>query len=169
VLIKLNNYLILNKKVFFGVALLIIISFSLQWEYSAKTRLMWNQVRALGIETGLKSQINLNDTYTNYIITQEQNDFTGLIERRSFDTKCYVSDYTLGPDTNAFRWIESLEEAIDENLIKKAEPYDSKKKKGIPRAKNNLDRMIYNEKYFSVLYDFVGKDAYVGTWCVAGD
>jgi len=60
---------------------------------------------------------------------------------------------------------QNLEDFIDKKLIKNKKPYNVLKK-SIPRAKNNLDKMVYNQRYFSFLYDLVGKEAYVGSWCL---
>jgi len=79
---KFSKNIVVSKRVIFTTAVLIFISVILQWEFSAKNRLKWQQVRALSEETGYVRQIELNDTYIDYIVTQQQNDFTGLIERK---------------------------------------------------------------------------------------
>jgi len=89
-----------------------------------------------------------------------------LIERKgAHDKECYVQEYTLDTDCKVLKAAQNLEDFIDKKLIKNKKPYNVLKK-SIPRAKNNLDKMVYNQRYFSFLYDLVGKEAYVGSWCL---
>ena len=165
-LIKFCNQIRVNKFVILGTSLLIFITVSLQWEYYSVNNLKWAQARALSEETGYLSQIHLNDTYRKHVMTLKKNDFTGLISTSSSNEKCHVQNYTIDSDSLLLRKIQDLEDYIDENIVKKPRPYKARKKRGIPRAKNNLDKLIYNEQYFSFLYDLVGKDAFVASWCV---
>jgi len=54
---------------------------------------------------------------------------------------------------------------MDKKLIERKKPVNVHKK-SIPRVKNNLNLLVYNQHYFSFLYDLVGKEAYVGSWCL---
>ncbi|OGC46735.1 hypothetical protein A3F07_03685 [candidate division WWE3 bacterium RIFCSPHIGHO2_12_FULL_38_15] len=155
----------INKLSIFCLIMAIFIVIFLQWEFSAKNRLMWDQARKLSEKTGYFSQISLNDTYTNYIITKKENDFTGLIERKSFEKKCYVQDYSVESDSNLFMSILNLEDYIDVNILEKKKPYLVNKKEGFPKVKKHLDNLIYNQEYFSFLFNFVGKRAFVASWC----
>lgn len=163
---KFSDQIEVNKKVILTTALMIFVSVALQWEFSTKNRVKWQQVRELSRATGYVTQIELNDTYIDHIVTQQKNDFTGLIERKgSYDKVCFVQEYTLDGDGVWLQKAQDLEDLIDKRLIEKKKPYQVSKK-NISRAKNNLGRLMYNERYFSFLYDLVGKQAYVGSWCV---
>ena len=163
---KFSKNIFVSKRVIFTTSVLIFISFALQWEFSAKSRIKWQQVRALSEKTGYVRQIQLNDTYIDYIVTQKENDFTGLIERKgAYDKECYVQEYTLDTDCKLLEITQKLEDFVDKRLIERKKPYNVHKK-SIPRAKNNLNLLVYNQRYPSFLYDLVGKEAYVGSWCL---
>ena len=160
------NEVNIDKRSVFCLVLIAFIVFTLQWEFSSKSRLMWKQAWALSEKTGLVTQISLNDTYINYIITQKQNDFTGLIERTSFEKKCFVQDYSLESESKLLMATQNLEEYIDANVLEKKKPYLVNKKEDQPRAKKHLDALIFNQEYFSFLLNTVGKRAFVASWCV---
>ena len=126
---------------------------------------MWEQAKALSEKTGLISQISLNDTYTNYIITQKENDFTGLIERKSFEKKCFIQDYSVDSNSKVLEYILNLEDYIDGNILEKKKPYLVNKKEGLPRVKKHIDNLIYNQEYFSLLFNIVGRRTFVSSWC----
>jgi len=161
--IKLNNAVILTS------VLLIFISVTLQWEHISQSKLKWNQASMLSGKTGLYRQIDLNDTYTNYIITKIENDYTGLITRRSFEKRCFVQQYTTDSTKTIFVGIKKFDDYILSNFITNKKPLGVKKNTEIPRIKNNLDKLTYNQEYFSLLYNLVGKRAYVGSWCLMPD
>lgn len=154
----------LSKKfVFFSITVFMFISVFLQWDFSAKNSLMWKQLENLREKTGLSKQISLNESYTNHISVRESGDFTGLKERGGgFDPICFIQDYTLGTSSPFFKRVEN---STLFKRVKDPRPLDVRKKT-IPRIKNNLDKLIYNEEYFSILYGAVGKKAYVGSFCI---
>ena len=61
--------------------------------------------------------------------------------------------------------ILNLEDYIDVNILEKKKPYLVNKKEGFPKVKKHLDNLIYNQEYFSFLFNFVGKRAFVASWC----
>ena len=167
-LLFIKNYsgeIKVNKFVVFCLIIVVFIVVTLQWEFSSKNRLMWDQARALSEKTGLESQIYLNDTYTNYIITQKENDFTGLIERKSFEKKCFIQDYSVDSNSKVLEYILNLEDYIDGNILEKKKPYLVNKKEGLPRVNKHIDNLIYNQEYFSLLFNTVGRRIFVASWC----
>lgn len=157
---EISQHFTVTKSVVVFLALIIFISVTLQWDFSQKRNLMWQQAYMLQKEKNIFSQISLNDTYSNYINAQMTNDFTGLTAPRSFGFKCYVQNYTTGTF-----WLENLENYIENHYLDNPRPYLSKKK-NMSRIKNNLDSLIYNESYFSPIYNLVGKKTFVGAWCI---
>ncbi|MFA6981604.1 MAG: hypothetical protein WC243_01085 [Patescibacteria group bacterium] len=155
-----------SKKSVLCLILVAFISIALQHEFMSTMGLKWKQAYALQKDTGYLTQIIVNDTYVNHVVSENENDYSGLIEMRaSFDPKCYVQDYTL--DSGA-GW-QIVSEGVDNFIqrhIKNPRIYGGRKKNSMPKAKNNLDILLYNERYFSLLYDLVGKEAYVGSWCI---
>jgi len=167
-LLFIRNYsreINVNRFVVFCLIIVVFIVVTLQWEFSSKNRLMWEQAKALSEKTGLISQISLNDTYTNYIITQKENDFTGLIERKSFEKKCFIQDYSVDSNSKILEYILNLEDYIDGNILEKKKPYLVNKKEGLPRVKKHIDNLIYNQEYFSLLFNIVGRRTFVASWC----
>ena len=155
-----------NKLLAALTLLLIFISLVLQWEYSQKNNLMYKQAFAISEQTGAVKQISLNDTYLNYAISKAENDYTGTIERKSFEYKCFVQDYTLDSENSFFKSLARLHDNVTDKYFDNPKPYNFKKKNNLPRVKKNLDKLIYNDEYFSPLYNFVGKRAFVGSWCL---
>lgn len=162
---QFKDILVLTKPNYLVLALMIFISVALQWDYSSVSRLKYNQAEMLGKSTGLYKQVLLNGTYTNYIITKNTNDYTGLDERRSFEFKCFIQDYTLDAETDVFAGTESFMKYFEDTFVDNPRPLDAKKVSSIPRVKNNLDKLIYNSEYFSLRYSLVGKRAFVATFC----
>lgn len=161
---KYGSYIKVNWQIMVSTGLLIFISIVLQWEFSTKTRVKWNQARAITEKTGYYKQIDLDDTYRNYTATVKENDYTGMVDTKVFDKECYVQEYTVDTDSKLLMYVQAWEDKIDKKFIKKTRPMNVNKKE-IPRVKNNLDKLIYNQEYFSFLYTLVGKKAYVGSWC----
>ena len=146
-----------TKSVYFYIFLLAIISFALQWEFSKKNNLMWQQVEKLRTETNLSKSIEFSDTYINHISVLESQDFTGLEPRKkSYDPVCFIQDYTVDSSSKVVSLLENLTNPKPSNV----------RKKTMPRIKNNLDKLMYNEEYSSIIYGAVSKKAYVGTFCV---
>ncbi|KKS31425.1 hypothetical protein A2380_03505 [candidate division WWE3 bacterium RIFOXYB1_FULL_43_24] len=158
---QLNKYC-----VYLSILLLMVISVALQWDFSARNRLMWKQLENLRQKTGMSTQIDFNDTYINHITVRESGDFTGLESRRgSFDPLCFIQDYTLDSSFPFSKKVESLGRVISSKGLENPKPLGVRKKT-LPRIKNNLDSLTFNEEYPSVLYGLVGKKAYVGSFCV---
>lgn len=163
------GYSLDKVSVYLSIALFAFISIALQWDFSAKNSLMWEQLGELRHKTGLSTQIDLNDTYINHITVRESGDFTGLEPRRgSFDSLCFIQDYTLDSTYPFSKKVESLGRVLSSKTLENPKPAGVRKKTR-PRVKNNLDSLIINEEYPSILYGSVGKKAFVGSFCVAKD
>ncbi|MFC1755826.1 glycosyltransferase family 39 protein [Patescibacteria group bacterium] len=147
-----------------SVVLLVLVSIVLQWEFSTKTRVKYQQARLLTEKTGYYKQIDLDDTYRKYAVSVKENDYTGLIDTKVFDKECYVQEYTVDTDCKLLKFVQNIEDKVDKKIIGKKKPLGVNKK-NIPRVKNNLDKLVYNQEYFSFLYTLVGKKAYVSSWC----
>ncbi|KKS21191.1 MAG: hypothetical protein UU80_C0033G0002 [candidate division WWE3 bacterium GW2011_GWA1_41_8] len=157
----------LTKLAIAATVLIMFISVTLQWEYYARYTIMWKQAQAVSRDTGLVSQVNFNDTYIHYTVSKTEGDYTGLVERRlSFEEKCFVQEYNVDSDSKILKNALKLEKFVGNKVLEKKKPYGAKKKNYVSRVSNNLDNLMYNEQYPSILYDLVGKDAYVGSWCI---
>lgn len=156
-----SKKIVSDRKVIFSAALLGIISIFLTWDYSVTNDLKWRHAGMLRRTKGLVSQVDLNNTYTAYAKTRKAEDFTGQIDTKSFEKTCFIQDYTLDSNSQLMARLEDFQERFIDN----PKPYNSKKKQ-TPRVKNNLDKLLYNEQYYSPLYSLVGKKSYVGTWCL---
>lgn len=167
---KFSKQITITKNVKVALVLFIFISFSLQLEAYSIGKLKWKQVMALSEETGLATQIYHSGTYINYVVTQRENDFTGLIDRHaSFTNKCFVREYTLENNSVTRKFLENLQEKFSNTFLKNPRPHGANKKDGISRATKNLDNLIYNEEYRSLIFNPVGKRAFVASWCINED
>ena len=161
-----TNYSLNRMCVFLSIALMAFISIVLQWDFSAKNSLMWKQLEDVRQKTGMSTQIDLNDTYINHVVVRESGDFTGLEPRRgSSDPLCFIQDYTLDTSSVLSKKLESLGRVISSKVVENPKPAGVRKKT-LPRIKNNLDILLFNEEYPSILYGSVGKKAYVGSFCI---
>jgi hypothetical protein len=148
-----------------GLIVLIFITLSLPLEFSARTSLMWKQARALTEKTGLIKQIDLNDTYTKFNTMVKLNDYSGKDLPGEFEKKCFVQKYTAESTSPFWQKAEKFEETLDSKFHIRRKPYKSLKKTNLSRASKNEDKFIFNEEYPSVIFNLVGKRAYVASWC----
>ncbi len=166
-LISLKLSVPLSKVSKITLAFMVFATIVLTHEYFAVQNLKWNQALALQKDTGLKAQIFLDGTYTKYVSAVERNDYTGLVDLvpGGLSYKCFVEDYTLDSGNFVSRITRGFE-AIRERYMENPKIYNCKKLEGMPRIKNHLSELLYNREYFSLLYNLVGKKAFVGSFCV---
>jgi hypothetical protein len=151
---------------FVFLGLFMFVSLALQIEFVFRNKLIYLQWEKVSIETGRMSSVYVNDTYRNYALAIKSNDYSGLIDRNAYGYKCFVQSYTTDSGWGFVNTLESYQEKIEKNFVENPRPYESSKKQGISRAKNNTDKFMYNQEYHSLLYRLVGKKAFVASWCV---
>lgn len=149
-----------------GVLVLIVVMAVLhQHEYFSHTRLRWKQAIYLQHDTGYVNSIFVDGTYGKYFAAKKVKDYTGGVSGDlPGEYKCYVLKYTLDTDMPLFgaaTWIDQ----ITKRYIGNPEIYNAKRNRKIPSIKKRLDELSYNEEYFSPIFNFIGKRAYVGSWC----
>jgi hypothetical protein len=95
----------------------------------------------------------------------KDNNFSGYNESPTGDYKCYIYDYTLDTDSKFLQFTQGLNEKIENKILENPGIYGGRKPQGQPKIKNNLDKLELNERYLSLPYKLVGKNAYVGSFC----
>jgi 4-amino-4-deoxy-L-arabinose transferase-like glycosyltransferase len=150
---------------YFLIFTLFLLSAILNYQYMTIQRIKYRQAGQLTELTGLVKQIEVDDTYLKYMYSLEINDSTGLkgSKPEHLDYVCYVRDYTLNTDRSVFKLVDSAEEFL-KKFTDNPKIYQ---RKNIPtnRIKNNLDKLVINDEYFSPIYSIIGKRAFVGSWC----
>ncbi len=147
------------------VLLFIFSAFTLTQEYIVQTRIRWLLAEELRSTTGYTTQIHVDSTYGKYMNSLSHNDFAGLDSGDPIsDYVCFVDNYTLEGTSSWARLISRSDEVFSD-AISKPRVYNSQKIQGLPKIKNNLDELMVNVEYRSVLYNLVGKKSFVGAWC----
>lgn len=145
--------------------LFIFSSFVLTHEYIVQTRIRWLLAEELRQSTGYTTQIYVDSVYGKYMNSLVRQDFAGLDSGDPIsDYVCFVDNYTLEGDGVWARVTSSSDEFL-EDIISKPRVYNSRKQQGLPKIKNNLEELMINVEYRSVLYNLVGKKSFVGAWC----
>jgi hypothetical protein len=157
----------ITRRFFILASLLFFVTVALQHDYAARTRLQWQHAYALQKDTGHITAIHVSSSYSHYVNAKRQNDLSINFLQRKHGMKpiCFTQGYTLNSES---LWQRSLE-GVDDLLYRFVDNpriNDSTKDNSISRAKNNRDHFLYNDKYFSFSYALVGKQAYVGSWCI---
>jgi len=152
---------------FFVLGAFIFISVTLNYEYMRVQNIKWQQSAQLQEKTGLQTQIYLDGTYTKYTRAAQEEDFTGTIKTmpNGLVYKCYIQNYTVDTNGVLFEVLDGANSLFDK-FFDNPKVYDRRKVHGMPSIKKHLDDLIYNEEYFSVVYNMVGKRAFVGSYCI---
>ena len=96
---------------------------------------------------------------------RESNDYTGLYPReKSSKPLCFIQDYVSENQSSSLSWLEDKHKLFTSRILYNPKPPNVRKKE-MSRIKNNLDLLMYNSQYKSVIYGVVGKSAFVGTYC----
>ena len=131
----------------------IVFTFFLQYEYIQQTKLRWSIAQKLKEQTGYNTQISVDNVFAKYMNVTELGDFTGLQKTMPVeDYLCYVQKYTSDDDSFLSK-------------LNNPKIYGSKALTNIPKIKNHLNELMYNQEYFSPVFNLVGKHAFVGAWC----
>lgn len=142
----------------------IFINLVLVHAYYTETSIKWDIVYKLQEKTGLISQIHLSGVYARYMKGIDTQDFTGDLSSSGDDYLCFIEAYSADSTSFIFNKVKKLNDGLNE-VLGEPKPSGVRKIKNLSRAKNNLDKMIYNVEYKTPLYMFAGKNSYVGAWC----
>jgi len=155
-----------SKVAIVGFVILFTITGILQKDYYSQTKLRWSQATKIHKLTNLTNQIYVDGTYRKYARALKMNDFTGVRSAKAggHEYMCFVQKYTLDTNSKILKITQGADEFFKQ-YIKNPRVFGSRKPQGFPKVKNNLDKLIFNDEYFSPLYNLVGKQAFVGSWC----
>ena len=149
----------------FALALIGVVAVLHQHEFYTQNRLRWQQAYAIQHERGIINSIYVDGTYAKYFNAVSEGDYKGEISGEpATDYECYVQEYTVDANSawsKVAEWVDDITQSFTEN----PDVYNAKRNTGMPRIKNNLDKLIHNEPYFSPENILVGKEAWVGSWC----
>ena len=164
-------YLVKNFKIkklsYIGLFLVLVTGFVLNWEFFKMRDLQYTQAYDIKDKTGMISSIYFVDTFAFYEESMKHKDYVGIRTDYTLGTeyKCYVQNYVLEDETSQIYKITSGFEDLSEKVVENPHMYNRHKKDGIKNIKKHQDELIHNQRYFSFLYDLVGKQAYVGAFC----
>ncbi|OGC47651.1 hypothetical protein A2886_02615 [candidate division WWE3 bacterium RIFCSPHIGHO2_01_FULL_42_13] len=148
-----------------ALILIIVISVLHQHEFISHTRLRWQQAMLIQQETGIVNGIYVDGTYGKYFNALSEDDYKGEVSGESAgEYECYVQEYTMDTNSIAFHFGQWADKT-SQRLIENPDIYEAKRSTELPKIKNNLDKLIHNESYFSLESYLVGKEAWVGSWC----
>ncbi|MCA9302259.1 glycosyltransferase family 39 protein [candidate division WWE3 bacterium] len=152
-----------SKHLFVAVSILFVfITFALSLDDIQIKRIKWEQAQKISEKYLVSSQIYVDDSYIKYVIennffeTGTHLDFSGLY-------RCFVDDYTIDQNIKATRMLSLLnpERPI---FLKNPRIFESRKP-NLPNIKKHTKEIELNKEYTSIIYNLVGKKAYVGSWC----
>ncbi len=147
------------------VLLFVFSTFALTHEYIVQTRVRWLLAEELRNVTGYTTQIYVDSTYGKYMNSVIRKDFAGLDSGDPIsDYVCFVDNYTLESPGSIYRAISTVDGLL-EDVLTKPRVYESRKVQGLPKIKNNLEDLMINVEYRSLLYNLLGKRSFVGAWC----
>lgn len=155
-----------SKLVVMTVVFIFVFStFSLTHEYMVRTRIKWLLAYELQSSTNYITQIYVDSTYGKYMNSIIRKDYAGLDSGDPIsDYFCFIDDYTLEGSNATYKMLSNLDSTL-ENWFTKPRVFESRKIQGLPKVKNNLDDLMINVEYRSLLYNPVGKSSFVGAWC----
>ncbi len=149
------------------LTLIVVMSILHQHEFFSHSRLRWQQAMLIQQETGVINGIYVDGTYAKYFNALSEGDYKGEVgSEPTGDYECYVQEYTMDTDSAAFhfgQWVDKTSQRLVEN----PDVNEAKRSTELPKIKNNLDKLVHNESYFSLENYLVGKEAWVGSWCNA--
>ncbi len=145
---------------------ILFMSVSLQSNFMSITRLSWKQAAHVSAKYDITTDIFILGLYRRYMHAVSTEDFIGYDKFPAGDYKCYVQPYTMDTDSKMLSFLLKLESLAEDKIMDNPSIYDGRKPDGLPRVKKHLNELEQNDEYFSLLYNLVGKKAYVGSFCV---
>lgn len=172
IIIVISSFDVINLNKGFFILLFLILSHMtiIQRDFNMHTNLRWLQGKRMMVDTGYVSGLYVDGVFSKYSYAISNDDYTGRYGYTSRGTtyRCFVSKYTLDTDSKVLNFLQGFDNFL-QKYTKNPKIFDSKKIHGLSRPKNNLDNLMYNSEYSSLLYNLVGKKAYVGSWCLSDD
>lgn len=149
----------------FALVTVIVLAVLPQHEFMSHTRLRWEQALNIQGTTSYVTSIFVEGTYAKYFGAVKTGDYTGS---QSGDPKgnhvCYVEKYTVEQGNLYFKFSNSVDKLFKKHFDN-PDVYGARRNAGLPKIKKHFDEVLYNEEYFSPIYNLIGKTAYVGSWC----
>lgn len=147
------------------LGLIIFSTVSLNHEYMTQSRIRYSLADKLAEETGLLTEIQTYGPYGKYQKLLRSGDYSGIENTNvSGNYKCFVQKYTLDTGSKILYVVGFVNNWFSNTFGEYKVP-GAKKDREIPRVKNNIEKLMYEEEYYSILYNPVGKRAFVGAWC----
>lgn len=153
------------------VALIFITSITIiqNYEFMTANSLKWKQTKLVQQAKSLRNNIYVNGAYTRYTYVSEFDDVSKVNSHtpKYLEYLCYVQQYTEDTENPILQILTRLDTSRTFNkYFLNPKIYDSDQTRGLQLINNHKDRIIYKEEYFSPIYNFIGKRAYVGSFCV---
>ncbi len=158
---------------FFAIAaliFLIIFILFLNIDFFRSSKLKWEQARKIQIERNLLASIFVDGAFLRHMKATRYPNPWDLTSNAPVgaDYDCFVYKYTEdgipNPIINFFKNIEK-DPRVLYRLEGNPKPYGYQQIRKYSWIKNNFDILLYNEEYFSPLYNLIGRKAFVGSYC----
>ena len=148
-------------------SLILVVALAIfhQHEYLSHTRLRWEFANRVHMETGYLNSIAVGGTYAKYFSAVEDEDYIGLEGGEpAVGFVCFVEDYTIDTTGILFRFGEWFDQ-LSKRAVENPDVFDARRTTSLSSAKKNLDKLLYNQEYFSPEFNLIGKRAFVAAWC----
>lgn len=149
-----------------GLLMLLVISFIHNFDYFNLTSLQWNQAFKLNRDL---TKIQLNGTFQRYVAVKDKKDFSSIKSNISQGAKynCFVQAYSTVSDKKRFSIFMKMTRNLDSRYNLKNPIIDgASKQKGTVDIKSQKEFLTFSERYTSITQTLIGRDAYVGTYCL---
>lgn len=160
---ELSNKYVLT----FFVTLYVFISTTLVLDYTHTIKLKWLTAEAITKQTGIKSKIYVDGTYTKYQSAKKTKDFTGLTYINTTENYlCYVDNVK----------VQNISEI--ENILNKTNVFldkilgETQGVKGLKEKTKNINteekdkKIFYSQEFYSPVYNLIGKESVIKGWCL---
>lgn len=152
------------------ILLIFIISLFLNIEFFNSNKIKWAYAQEIQKERELSTEVFVNGAFTRLHTNLKYKDPKDVKRPVTVGIKweCFAQNYTIENENILNKLLKRFENSrtINKYIINPKIP-DSNDTPRIREITKNLDKLIKQERYFSPVYNIIGKDAYVGIYCAS--
>lgn len=150
--------------------LMSFITYGIVFDYHSENKLKWSLANKINSEYGVKRyDIFIDQIYASTIQMEDTDNFKGFYPARpqNYNPTCFVQEYSTQNENNVlYKLIKFFQ---NKSFVQKYFKYENLDIDSWNREKRNKfdvkDRLFYDEKYISPIYNLIGKSMYVRAFC----
>jgi hypothetical protein len=150
---------------------LILFSFLITQDYYAAKNEKLSQALTLHQSKNLRTRLFLDGAYTRWLYVSPKNNSPSIKSSLPPGLKynCFVESFSTTSDTSRFVYalLSKVENSRKmQNIFPRVSIVDADKTATVLRIENYPKRVTAQKEYHSLLYNLIGKNSYVGSFCV---